>query len=105
MYVGSSMPHGVKPIIIPGITQVYYHESLEKVGEDVNFEGYGLEGGLPLIKQLGSGGRKLWMPDETSEIGLRSLYRYRNLKLSAWGEDLADSDSGGRVNFARSTSS
>ena len=32
--IDSSMPHGVKPIIIPGITQVYQHEVLEKVGKN-----------------------------------------------------------------------
>jgi len=56
------MPHGVKPIIVPGITQVYQHEVLEKVGEDPSFDGYGLDGGLPLLNQLGNGSRTLWMP-------------------------------------------
>ncbi|MCA9487807.1 MAG: hypothetical protein KC516_02490 [Nanoarchaeota archaeon] len=102
--VDSSMPHGVKPIVIPGITQVYYHEVLEKVGEDTDFEGYGLEGGLPLIKQLGSGKRKLWMPDETKKIGLRLLFRGRDSSLGARVRFLADSGSEGRVNFARSAS-
>ena len=102
--VDSSMPHGVKPIIIPGITQVYQHEVLEKVGEDPNFDGYGLEGGLPLLNQLGSGSRTLCMPDETSNIGLHVLYRDWDRVLGAWSRDLADSDSDGRVNFVRSTS-
>ncbi|MFH1585930.1 MAG: hypothetical protein ABIB79_04125, partial [archaeon] len=100
--VDSSMPHGVKPIIIPGITQVYQHEVLEKVGEDPNFDDYGLEGGLPLLNQLGSGSRTLYMPNETSDIGLRVLYRYRDLGLYAGSRVLADSDGVGRVNFARS---
>ena len=102
--VDSSMPHGVKPIIIPGITQVYQHEVLEKVGEDPSFDGYGLNGGLPLLNQLGSGSRTLYMPDETSEIGLCVLCRDRDRVLSAWGVGLACSGSGGRVNFARSAS-
>jgi hypothetical protein len=105
--VDSGMPHGVKPIIIPGITQVYQHEVLEKVGEYPSFEGYGLNGGLPLLNQLGSGSRKLYMPDETSEIGLRVLFRYwghEGHDLGAWDGDLADSSSDGRVNFARSAS-
>ncbi len=98
------MPHGVKPIIIPGITQVYQHEVLEKVGEDPSFDGYGLERGLPLLNQLGSGSRTLYMPDETSDIGLRLLYRDGVHDLNARVVDLADSDSDGRVNFARSAS-
>ena len=102
--IDSSMPHGVKPIIIPGITQVYQHEVLEKVGEDPNFDGYGLEGGLPLLNQLGSGSRTLYMLDETEDIGLRVLFRYGVLDLSARFRVLAGSFSGGRVNFARSAS-
>ena len=102
--VDSSMPHGVKPIIIPGITQVYQHEVLEKVGEDLSFDGYGLEGGLPLLNQLGGGSRTLYMPDETSDIGLRVLYRYRDRDLGVGGRVLAGSYSDGRVNFVRSTS-
>jgi len=97
--VDSSMPHGVKPIIIPGITQVYQHEVLEKVGES-SFEGYGLNGGLPLLSQLGSGSRTLYMPDETSDIGLRVLFRCGDLGLYAGYVDLAYSDSVGRVTFA-----
>ena len=102
--VDSNMPHGVKPIIIPGITQVYQHEVLEKVGEDPSFDGYGLEGGLPLLNQLGSGSRTLYMPDETEDIGLRVLYRDWDLDLVARDRDLANSSSDGRVNFARSAS-
>ena len=102
--VDSSMPHGVKPIIIPGITQVYQHEILEKVGEDPTFEGYGLEGGLPLLNQLGKGDRTMYMSDETEDIGLRVLCRNWDLYLNAGFEDLASSDSNGRVNFARSAS-
>jgi len=98
--VDSSMPHGVKPIIIPGITQVYHHEVLEKVGENISFNGYGLNGGLPLFNQLGRGDRTLYMPDETSDIGLRVLYRYWDLDLDARDDDLASSNSDGRVTFA-----
>ena len=102
--VDSSMPHGVKPIIIPGITQVYQHEVLEKVGKNSSFDGYGLNGGLPLFDQLGSGSRTLYVLDETSEIGLRVLCRGGNV-LSVRCEGLADSCLGGRINFARSASS
>ena len=102
--VDSSMPHGVKPIIIPGITQVYQHEVLEKVGEDPSFDGYGLNGGLPLLNQLGSGSRTLYMPDETENIGLCVLYRYWLLGLYAWNGNLANSGEDGRVSFARSAS-
>jgi len=98
--VDSSMPYGVKPIIIPGITQVYKHEVLDKVGKDSSFNGYGLNGGLPLLNQLGSGSRTLYMPNETEDIGLRVLFRDWDLSLDAGGRGLANSDSGGRVNFA-----
>jgi len=102
--IDSGMPHGVKPIIIPGITQVYQHEVLEKVGEEPEFDGYGSNGGLPLLNQLGSGSRTLYMPDETEDIGLRALFRDWDLDLIARNWNLADSDEDGRVNFARSAS-
>jgi len=92
--------YGVKPIVLPGLTQVYTHEVLSKVGEDPNFDGYGLNGGLPLINQLGNGSRTLYMPDETEDIGLRVLYRNRVLVLYAWDRDLAGGNGFGRVNFA-----
>ena len=101
--VDSSMPHGVKPIIIPGITQVYAHEILNKTGENHKFE-YGLDKGLPAVSEIGSGSRTLYMPDETSDIGLRLLYRGGGHVLGARDDDLAYSNSGGRVNFARSAS-
>ena len=100
--VDSDMPHGVKPIIIPGITQVYAHEILDKTGENHKFE-YGLDRGLPAISEIGNGDRTLYMPSGDN-IGLRVLYRGRDLDLGARGGDLAYSDSGGRVNFARSAS-
>ena len=99
--VDLGMSHRVKPIILPGLTQVYQHEVLEKVGEDPDFDGYGLNGGLPLLNQLGSGSRTLYMPDETEDIGLRVLYRGRGLGLGAGGGGLASSNGNGRVNFAR----
>ena len=102
--IDSSMSYGVKPIIISGITQVYQHEILEKVGENPNFNGYGLNGGLPSINQLGSGSRTMYMPDETENIGLRVLCRYWDHGLDARSSDFASSFSIGRVNFARSAS-
>lgn len=98
--VDSSMPHGVKPIIIPGITQVYTHEILNRTGEDHIFE-YGLDRGLPAISEIGNGSRTLYMPSGDN-IGLRVLYRYWGLVLNAGDWDLAVSHSVGRVNFARS---
>ena len=94
------MQYGVKPIILPGITQVYTHEVLEKVGEDFSFDGHGLKGGLPLIKQLSKGDRNLFLPDETKGIGLRVLFRYRDSDLDARYWDLVGSCAVGRVNFA-----
>jgi hypothetical protein len=94
--------YGVKPIVIPGLTQAYIHEVLEKVGEeDLNFDGYGLNGGLPMINQLGEDGdRVLYMPDVTEDMGLRVLYRNGSLSLNARNEYLANSNENGRVNFA-----
>ena len=96
----SGMPHGVKPVVLPGITRAYTHEVLAKAGEDPNFEGYGLKGGLPLIKQLEKGDRTLYMPSETQYIGLRVLFRGRDSGLNAWDRDLVSSGADGRVNFA-----
>jgi hypothetical protein len=92
--------YGVKPIVLPGLTQVYTHEALSKVGEDPEFNGYGLNGGLPLLNQLGSGSRTLYMPDETKDMGLRVLFRDGGLVLYAWFRDLAVDYEFGRVNFA-----
>ena len=98
--VDSSMLYGVKPIVLPGLTQVYQHEVLEKVGEDPSFDGYGLEGGLPLLNQLGSGSRQLYIPYKKEDIGLRVLCRNWVRDLNARIDDLASSYPGGRVNFA-----
>jgi hypothetical protein len=96
----SGSGYGVKPIILPGLTQVYTHEALSKVGEDLEFDGYGLNGGLPLLNQICNGNRTLWMPNETEDIGLRVLVRDGGLGLSAGVGDLAGDDEFGRVNFA-----
>ena len=95
----SSMPHGVKPIILPGLTQVYQHETLNKIG-DHKFE-YGLQYGLPSPGKLGQGSRTLYMPSENNKIGLMLLCRYWDFGLYARGDVLADSVAGGRVSFAR----
>ena len=84
--VDSSMPHGVKPIIIPGITQVYAHEILNKIGENHKFE-YGLDKGLPAVSEIGSGDRTLYMPSGDN-IGLRLLYRSGDRDLNARNGDL-----------------
>ena len=100
--VNSEMPHGIKPIIIPGITQVYTHEILDKIGENHKFE-YGLDRGLPAVDEIGKGDRTLYMPSGDN-IGLRVLFRGRGLGLGAGYWDLSGSSSYGRVNFARSAS-
>ena len=94
----SSMPYGVKPIILPGLTQVYQHETLNKIG-DHKFE-YGLQYGLPSPGKLGQGSRTLYMPSENNKIGLMLLCRYWDFGLYARVDDLADSGTGGRVSFA-----
>ena len=96
--VDSSMSHGVKPIIIPGITQVYSHEILNKTGESHKFE-YGLDRGLPAVSEIDKGDRTLYMPSGDN-IGLRVLYRDGDLDLDARYDDLASSSSYGRVTFA-----
>jgi len=94
-----NMPHGVKPIVLPGVTRAYTHEVLSKTGQNYNFE-YGLERGLPKISDLGKGDRTLYMPSETTDIGLRVLFRYWDLDLGAGGTGLAGSSESGRVNMA-----
>ncbi|MEK6909306.1 MAG: hypothetical protein AABX23_04610 [Nanoarchaeota archaeon] len=99
--IDSSAPHGVVPIVLPGITQVYAHEVLAKAGEDPQFKGYGLTGGLPKISQLDdSGDRTLYLPDETEDIGLRVLVRDWDLDLDARDWNLTDDNADGRVHFA-----
>ena len=93
------MPHGVKPIILPGTTFVYPHEVLQKTGINSNFE-YGTARGLPTVSSLGKGTRTLYMPSDTSDIGLRVLIRDWDLDLSARGTDLTGGIADGRVNFA-----
>ncbi|MCA9487809.1 MAG: hypothetical protein KC516_02500, partial [Nanoarchaeota archaeon] len=100
--LNSDSDYGVVPIIIPGVTQVYHHEILDKTGENYTFD-YALEKGLPNVSKTGKGSRTLYMPSG-SKIGLRLLYRSRDSGLYARVGDLADSGSEGRVNFARSAS-
>ncbi len=96
--VDSGMPHGIKPIIIPGITQVYSHEILNRTGENHKFE-YGLDRGLPPVSEIGKGDRTLYMPSG-SNFGLRVLFRGGGLDLDAGDWGLAYSSEVGRVNFA-----
>ena len=94
----SGSDYGVKPIVLPGLTQVYTHEILDKNGENHKFE-YGLEKGLPSVNEVGKGKRTLYMPSG-NDIGLRVLFRMRYLDLSAGYGYLSGSNVGGRVNFA-----
>jgi hypothetical protein len=100
--IDQNMPRGVRPIIVPNITQVYTHEILNKIGENHKFE-YGLEGGLPRIDETGKGKRTIYMPNG-NDIGLRVLCRDWGLGLDAGFDYLAYSSGIGRVNFARSAS-
>jgi len=95
----SDMPHGVKPMVLLGLTEVYMPEVLKNIGKNSNFE-YGLEHGLPAVRGLGKGERTLYMPSG-SDIGLRVFCRGWDLDLSARYVDLVNSDSDGRVNFVR----
>ena len=96
----SDIPHGVKFMFLPGVTDVYYHEkTLSKTGQNHKFE-YGLEHGLPDVNELGKGKRTLYMPSGDN-LGLRVLYRDRGLGLYARVGRLACSDADGRVVLAR----
>jgi hypothetical protein len=95
----SRMKFGVRPVVIPGITIAYPHEVLSQTGKNHLFN-YGLDRGLPSVSELGNGKRTLYMPSEKTDIGLRVLYRDRDLYLGAGIEDLADDGGFGRVNFA-----
>jgi len=100
--VDPDMSYGVKPIIVPGITQVYPHEVLDKTGKNHEFE-YGLDKGLPSVSGIGKGKRTLYMPSGDN-LGLRVLCRNWVLDLVARLDVLAYSSDFGRVNFARSAS-
>lgn len=93
-----SMPHGVKPVILPGLTEVYVHDTLRLGG--VYLFAYGLDRGLPAVKTLGNGSRRLYLP-QGKNIGLRALFRGRDLGLLAWDMGLVYSDADGRVTCAR----
>ena len=90
--------HGVKPIVLPGITKAYACAVLNKT-ENKSFE-HGLDQGLPNVANLGKGTRTLYMPTE-NDIGLRVLYRYRGSFLFARLDVLVNSYAYGRVNFCR----
>ena len=93
-----SMPHGARPIVIPGVTQIYHPQILEKTGNNYKFE-HGLDNGVPKFDETGKGNRTIYMPSE-KEIGLRVLVRYWSSVLGARYRDLVGSSAGGRVNFA-----
>ena len=96
--VDASMPHGARPIAIPGVTQIYHPQILEKTGSNYKFE-YGLDNGVPKVDEIGKGNRTIYMPSE-KEIGLRVLIRDWYSGLYAGGRGLVYSNAGGRVNFA-----
>ena len=100
--VDQEFPKRVKPKIIPGVTRVIVHPTLRQTGKNHNFT-YGLENGLPSVQSLGTGSRTLWMPSQKQDIGLRVLYRNRDLNLNAWDVDLDGSNEGGRVTFAKNS--
>jgi len=97
--VDASMHHGVKPIVIPGVSQIYHPEMLENTGSNYKFE-YGLDNGVPNFDETGKGSRTIYMPSETQNIGLRVLIRGRDSDLYARDWYLVYSDAVGRVNFA-----
>lgn len=97
--VDSSFQHGVKPVVLQGVTKAYAHETLKRTSKDHKFS-YGTEKGLPSANQL-RGSRTLWMPSENENIGLRVLFRSGDSGLDARYVLLDYSDVGGRVSFAK----
>ena len=97
--VDASMPHGVRPIVIPGVSQIYHPKMLENTGSDYKFE-CGLDNGVPKFDETGKGKGTIYMPSETQNIGLRMLVRYKSSGLNARDRGLVCSVASGRVNFA-----
>ncbi len=105
--IDQTFPRGVKPKVIPGVTQVYGHETLKRTGQYHRFN-YGLENGLPSVSQLGNGNRTLFMPSENKDIGLRVLSRDGHFDLGAKDKyfdnipEFSDGDDeDGRITFIR----
>ncbi len=98
--VDNSFSRGVKFKVIPGMTKAYKHEILKQTGKNYKFS-YGLDNGLPPVNQLGRGNRTLYMPSTSENLGLRALFRYGGLYLSAWFVFLDGSYAVGRVTFAK----
>lgn len=94
-----NMSYGVKPIVLSGLTQVYQHEVLDKTERDHKFE-YGLDRGLPAVKDIGKGNRILYISMERN-MGLRALFRNMVFGLDTRLKNFADMGSDdGRINFA-----
>lgn len=92
----SSFTTGVRPIILPGFTLVYPHDTLDMLGNDYKFE-FGLEKGMPSVCKLGKGNRTLLMPPNRDRLGLRTLSRLPSNCLCAW--DFHLNGVKGRMNF------
>ena len=85
----SSSPHDLS-FQLTGSSQFIYAPQLEHKNNQKKFNNAD-ENGLPVFDS--GGNRTLY----TRDGGLRRLYRSRDLDLDAWDDDLADSDSYGRV--------
>ncbi len=98
-----AMLYGVKPIVLPGLTEVYAHPVLDYVGE-WRFT-YGLDRGLPFPDGIGKdrnkGTRTLYMPSERHSLGLRPLFRYGAFALNGSMESLQVRGLEGRITFAQ----
>ncbi len=77
----SSKEYGVRPVVLPGLTQIYAHDTLNTQGNN-KFE-YGLDKGLPFSDELGHGERTLHLPSQKEDIGLRVLVRTGEFSLKA----------------------
>lgn len=88
----SSKGFGVKPVIIPGISEVYVHKTLSCLKGQENGFSYGLEHGLPSSEDLErKGPRKINAPVEDM-FGLRVLFRNSHADLNIGNEFLASNN-------------
>lgn len=70
------MFHKTRPVIVPGMTRVYHHDILDKIGEEIWFS-HGLENGFPSIEQCSTtGNRRILLPTANS-FGLAVFLRWK----------------------------
>lgn len=97
--VDSNMPHGVRPIVLPQLTDVIMHSTLEMRGQYPFIRA--LEDGIPYPEGLlEKGNRTLSLPNQRGVLGLRILTRLGKTDLITRRKDLANKNPHGRITFA-----